>query len=60
VETYNTFFSNHSDAATVQWSGGLVEELEGPYYSNFSHFVEPEGSLLHSQELATYPYPESD
>jgi hypothetical protein len=27
---------------------------------NSQHFVEPEGSLLCSQEPATGPYPESD
>jgi hypothetical protein len=30
------------------------------YPRNSPHFIEAEGSLLHSQVLATYPYPEPD
>jgi hypothetical protein len=43
------------------WSRVLPEKLKVLSYSrNSPHFMEPEGSSPHSQQLATYPYPEPD
>ena len=41
------------------WSRVLLEKLTGfQLVKKFPHFMEPEGSLLHSQMPATYPCPE--
>jgi len=41
------------------WSRVIPEKLVDSIYSrNFQHFMEPEGSLLHSQVTTTCPYPE--
>jgi len=39
-----------------QWSRVLLGKLNGSQL--VKKFMEPEGSLPHSQETATYPYPE--
>jgi hypothetical protein len=41
------------------WSRGFLEKLTvSQLVKKFPHFMEPEGSLPHSQEPATCPYPE--
>ena len=41
------------------WSGVLLQKLTGSQLvKKFSHFIEPEGSLPHSQKPATCPNPE--
>jgi len=38
----------------------LLEKLKVPQLvKKFPHFMEPEGSLLHSQTTANCPYPEA-
>jgi hypothetical protein len=41
------------------WSRVLIEKLTGSQpVKKFPAFMEPDGSLLHSQVPATFPYPE--
>jgi len=43
----------------IPWSRTLLEKLTGfQLVKKFPHFMESEGSLPHSQEPATCPYPE--
>ena len=42
------------------WIRVLLEKLTGAQSRNLPHFIEPEGSLPHSQVPATCPYPESN
>jgi hypothetical protein len=42
------------------WSTVLPEKLAGPQLVNSPRFMEPEGSLPHSQAPTNCPYPEPD
>jgi len=53
-------FSNTLTYLLTPWSTVLLEKLTGSQSRNSSHFMQPEGSLPHSQVPATCPYPEPD
>jgi len=62
-----TFFSIHqsqlfpTDISTlIPWSRVLLEMLTGSHSMNSPSFKKPKGSLPHSQQLATCPYPDPD
>ena len=57
-----TFYADNTRVLVLRtpWSRVLLEKLTGSQQSrNSPHFMEPEGSLPHSQVPATCPYPES-
>jgi hypothetical protein len=46
------------DYLFTPWSRDLSEKLTGSQLVKFPYFMEPEGSLQHSQVVAIRPYPE--
>ena len=44
----------------TEYSASYEANSSSPSQEIFEHFMEPEGSLTHSQKPATFPYPELD
>ena len=59
--TFSVLYSLPHTSLLTTWGGILTEKLTVYSWSrNSPHFMEPEGSLPHSQVPATCPYPQPD
>jgi len=61
THTHTHSFIHSFIHSSTAWSRVLLEKLTGSQLvRNTLHFMEPDGSLPHSQEPAFFPYPKPD